>query len=107
MLFMDTSTRSRINKLTEYIKRNVFLFKSFNNVYLFGSILNNNTIPNDIDILLIYSEYSYKIQQDFIAISSVLEKEFGLPVDLTVLSTNEERETKFLDRLNSSYLKLK
>ena len=52
MLFMDTSTRSRINKLTEYIKRNIFLFKSFNNVYLFGSILNNNTIPNDIDILV-------------------------------------------------------
>ena len=104
---MDTSTRSRINNLTEYIKRNIFLFKSFDNVYLFGSMLNNNTIPNDIDILLIYSEYSYKIQQDFIAISSVLEKEFELPVDLTVLSINEERETKFLDRLNSSYLKLK
>ncbi len=104
---MDTSTRSRINNLTEYIKRNIFLFKSFDNVYLFGSMLNNNTIPNDIDILLIYSEYSYKIQQDLIAISSVLEKEFELPVDLTVLSINEERETKFLDRLNSSYLKLK
>ena len=70
-------------------------------------MLDDSAIPNDIDILLIYSEYSYKIQQDFIAISSVLEKEFGLPVDLTVLSTNEERETKFLDRLNSSYLKLK
>ena len=104
---MDTSTRSRINNLTEYIKRNIFLFKSFDNVYLFGSMLNNNTIPNDIDILLIYSEYSYKIQQDLIAISSVLEKEFEFPVDLTVLSINEERETKFLDRLNSSYLKLK
>ena len=52
-------------------------------------------------------EKKFEYFQNTKQICLVLEKEFGLPVDLTVLSTNEERETKFLDRLNSSYLKLK
>lgn len=107
MLFMNISTKLRINSIANYIRQHISLFKSFSNVYLFGSILNNSAIPNDIDILLIYSEYCYKTEHDAIIISSVLEKEFGLSVDLTILSINEEKETRFINRLNSLYLKLK
>lgn len=95
------------NNMANYIKQNISLFESFDNVYLFGSILKDDVIPNDIDILLIYSEYCYKTEQEAIIISSVLEKEFVLPVDLTILSINEEKETRFINRLNSLYLKLK
>lgn len=104
---MNTSKKLKINSIVSYISENISLFSSFSNVYLFGSILKNNTIPNDIDILLIYSEYCYKIEQDSMLISSVIENKFGYPVDLTILSINEEKETKFIQRLNSMYLKLK
>lgn len=104
---MDILMKFKINNITKYIERNIQLFEYFNNVYLFGSILDSDAVPNDIDILLVYSEYCYKIKQDSIIISSLLEKEFGLPIDLTILSTNEEKETKFLNRLNSLYFKLK
>lgn len=104
---MDTLTKLKINNITKYIERNIPLFESFNNIYLFGSILDDDAVPNDIDILLIYSEYCHKIEQDSNIISSVLEKEIGFPVDLTILSTSEEKETRFLNRLNSLYLKLK
>lgn len=65
------------------------------------------SLPNDIDILLLYSEYSEKINLDSAILSSILENKFGLPIDLTILSINEEKETMFLSRLNSLYLKLK
>lgn len=83
------------------------LFDSFDNVYLFGSILITNKTPNDIDILLIYSNYSKKIINDSNLICSTLEDISGLPVDLTILSIEEEKDTKFLKKLNSLYLKLK
>lgn len=89
------------------IKQHITLFDSFDNVYLFGSILDINKIPNDIDILLIYSEYSSKIINDLGSICSGLEEISGLPVDLTVLSIEEEKDTKFLEKINFKYLKLK
>lgn len=95
------------DNVSEFIKQHISLFDAFINVYLFGSILNTNKIPNDIDILLIYSEYSGKITNNLSSIRSALEEVSGLPVDLTVLSTAEEKDTKFLDRINSLYLKLK
>ena len=68
------------NNMANYIKQNISLFESFDNVYLFGSILKDDVIPNDIDILLIYSEYCYKAEQEAIIISSVLEKDFSSPI---------------------------
>ena len=73
--------------------------------FLQGEELRN--AANDIDILLIYSERSDNIIHDLNFICSILEKECGLPVDFTVLSIEEERETNFLTRISSSYLKLK
>lgn len=106
MLSLDTLMELK-NSVTKYIEQNISIFQTFKNIYLFGSILDDNSTPNDIDILLIYSEYSERIKLDSAVISSVLENKFGLPVDLTILSMNEEKETMFLSRLNSLYLKLK
>lgn len=106
MLSLDTLMELK-NSITKYIKQNISMFKSFNNIYLFGSILDDNAMPNDVDILLIYSKYSEKIGHDSAIICSILENKFGLPVDLTILSMNEAKETRFLNRLNSLYLKLK
>lgn len=106
MLSLDTLMELK-NSVTKYIKQNISDFQSFDNIYLFGSILDDSAIPNDIDILLLYSKYSEKINLDSAILSSILENKFGLPIDLTILSINEEKETMFLSRLNSLYLKLK
>ena len=36
-----------------------------------------------------------------------LEKASGLPVDLTVLSVEEEKDTTFLEKIKPYYLKIK
>lgn len=105
---MNTLKKLNIkDSISEFIKQHIVLFDSFDNVYLFGSILDINKIPNDIDILLVYLEYSTKILNDLNYIRSVLEEVSGLPVDLTVLSVEEQKETDFLNRISSLYLKLK
>jgi len=105
---MDILMKSNIyDSIPNFIRQHIALFDSFDNIYLFGSILNISKAPNDIDILLIYSKHSNSIIKDLNNISSVLEKMFNLPIDLTVLSIEEERETKFLKRIDSLYLKLK
>lgn len=95
------------NNITKYLKANITLFNSFENVYLFGSILCRENIPNDIDLLLIYSAYSKKLIDDLNYIQSTLSLVFNIPVDLTVLSIEEEKNTRFLKKINSSYFKLK
>ena len=96
-----------IDNICHLINQNIKLFNSFNSIYLFGSILNIEKTPNDIDILLIYSEYSNKIIDDLNIIYSVFANLSELPIDLTVLSAKEEKDTTFLKRLNAKYLKLK
>lgn len=95
------------NSIFNFVKNHIVLFDSFDNVYLFGSILNENKIADDIDLLLIYSNYSNRILNDLNQISSVLEDEYGLPVDFTVLSIEEEKNTEFLKKIFPIYLKLK
>ncbi len=105
---MNLSMNLNIGKsISMFIKNHIMLFDSFDNVYLFGSILNENKIADDIDLLLIYSNYSNRILNDLKQISSVLEAEYGLPVDLTVLNIEEEKDTEFLKRIFPIYLKLK
>lgn len=104
---MDTLMELNKHKISEFIRSNITLFNSFDNVYLFGSALDINKFPNDIDLLLIYSKYSDKIKNDLSVIRSVLEKENRLSVDLTVLSGEEEKDTNFINKLNQHYLKLK
>lgn len=95
------------NSIIEQIKKHITPFDSFKHIYLFGSALEQNTTNNDIDILVIYTEYSNELGNDLILFSNELEKEIGMMIDITSLSTEEEKETKFLDRIKSRCLKLK
>lgn len=82
------------------------MFSFFNEVYLFGSSLNSNKYPNDIDLLLIYEEYSHKVLDEKEKISENLENLFKKHIDLTILSKTELYETKFLERLNTPYRRI-
>ncbi|MCI8964349.1 MAG: hypothetical protein HFG37_11660 [Eubacterium sp.] len=95
------------NNIIEQVRKYITPFDSFKHVFLFGSALELNTINNDIDILIIYTEYSNKFDNDLILFSNELEKEIGMLVDITSLSVKEEKEIQFLDRIKSHCLKLK
>ena len=89
------------------IQENATLFDKFDKVYLFGSVLDDNRFSNDIDLLLIYTSYSDTIRRESNRILNSLESLSGVPVDLTILSIEEERETQFLNRISRRCLKLK
>ena len=74
MIFINTYMRLKSNKeISRLIKQHITLFENFNYVYLFGSLLDVNKVPNDIDILLIYSERSDNIIHDLNFFCSILE----------------------------------
>ena len=95
------------NDIVTLIRENIALFDLFDEVYLFGSVLDGIKIPNDVDVLLIYSACSDTIIEEAKRILYYLECLIGIPVDLTVLSVEEEKETRFLNRISLRYLKLK
>lgn len=105
-MYISTNLKQK-NSICEIIKKNIHIFDSFTNVYLFGSILDNDNNVGDIDILLIYTEYTGQVLKDICCIRMILEDLTGLFIDLTVLSVEEENETRFKDKLNSKLLKLK
>lgn len=108
MGFMNMLINSNIaNDISKHIRQNMYLFSSFKNVYLFGSILDDSKFSNDIDLLLIYSSYSNRIIDDLNQISSILETMYRLPIDFTVLSIEEEKDIEFLKRIYPKYIKLK
>lgn len=80
---------------------------SFEHVYLFGSILDPDRESNDIDVLLIYKEFSDRLREDLRLFIGKLESFTGLIVDTTVLSIKEEEDTAFLSRINQRYLRIK
>ena len=81
------------------------LLNDVEQVYLFGSVLALNKIPSDIDVLIIYSEYSNTIQMQIKEFEKRLESESGLPIDLTILSFEEEHQVGFLGKVNAIRLK--
>lgn len=93
--------------ISELIKEFIPLFNSFEQIYLFGSILKPCVQSNDIDILIIYKKYSKKLGDDLKLFSEEIEKASGMMVDLTALSIEEEREVSFLERIKSNILRLK
>ena len=108
MIFMYISGNFNTrDKLFQLFKQNIMLFNSFESVYLFGSILGNKKSPNDIDLLLIYTEFSSKVSNELDIINAVFNNLDELAIDITVLSVEEEKETKFIKRLNLNYLRLK
>lgn len=89
------------------IKELISSFNAFQEVYLFGSILKPNVKSNDIDILVIYKEYSQKLGEDLKVFSQKIEEASEIAVDLTALSVEEEKEVGFLQRIKPKLLKLK
>ena len=85
--------------ITNFLCRKHELFNFFDQVFLFGSTLKSNVIPNDIDLLLVYSVYNKKISNEIDFIKSSLEKDTLLPIDCTVLSMNELHEESFLSKV--------
>ena len=103
---MNTLTKSN-KMIVKKIRERMELFESFEQVYLFGSVLNFSTTYNDIDILIIYKEYSSEIGEQFKIIAEELGKACGSFIDLTALSVEEEKDVVFLKKLKSHYLQMK
>ena len=95
-----------MNKIVSSISENINIFNLFTKVYIFGSSINNEH-PNDIDLLLIYKDYKDILQNEKNDISLFLEKLLKLPIDITILSERELKETRFLEKLASTCKKLK
>ena len=64
-------------------------------------------LHNDIDLLVIYEKYSQEIENALKKISNELQKVTDLPIDLTVLSVEEEKDIAFLEKIAPNYLKIK
>jgi len=87
------------------IIENKTLFSLFDSVYLFGSSLNKISMPNDINLLLVYSYKPAMIANEIKRIQCVLEEKFNMPIDLTVLSLDELKSTDFLKKI-ARYIKI-
>lgn len=94
-----------MNNILIVVKKHLSLFKSFDEVYLFGSSLKNN-FSNDIDLLLVYSVDKNSIVKDLDKISSVLFDYFQKPIDITVLSRDELIDCGFLEKIKT-YTRIK
>lgn len=89
-----------------FVKHHLSLFKSFDEVYLFGSSL-NNTLSNDIDLLLVYSaDNKDSIVKEIDIIISVLFDHFQKPIDITALSHDELSDCGFLEKIKT-YIRIK
>lgn len=94
-----------MNNILIVVKKHLSLFKSFDEVYLFGSSL-KNIFSNDIDLLLVYSVDKDSIVKDLDKISSVLFDYFQKPIDITVLSHYELIDCGFLEKIKT-YTRIK
>ncbi len=99
--------RFKVSKIVDLILENVGLFDFFTKVYLFGSSIDENRKPNDIDLLLVYGVYSKELLEEKNSIILFLKEILTLPIDVTVLSEEELEETKFLEKLGTKFIKIK
>lgn len=96
----------RKDKIIKFYELNNVLFSSFENVYIFGSILKSD-IFNDIDLLLIYKKWDKKILNDKQNIMNFCENCFNFYADITLFSLKEFEETNFLKEIDDVFIKLK
>lgn len=96
-----------IKTIVDRFNEKLDLFKSFEHIFIFGSILKENCNPNDIDVLLVYSEYSNKLLTEFKKIKMEFNYFQEKPFKFIALSIKEEAEIAFLKKLNSNPLKIK
>jgi len=94
-------------RIEKVLRKHRSIFHFFEEVYLFGSSLDDSIYSNDIDLLLIYKKYSQQFEVERKTISLYLEKLLKTDIDLTILSERELVQTKFLERLYSPYKRLK
>ena len=105
---MDSLENLNINnKVISLLLNYINQFRLFDNVYLFGSILQDSEYQNDVDILLIYSSKYDEIFYSIESLRNNLERLLKLPIDFTILSVEEEKELLFLKRLAGKYIQLK
>lgn len=106
---MNTSAMSETACRTiTLIKQHAVLFDAFSEVYLFGSVLDNNRrFAEDVDLLLLYTELTDALIDSAKLIRTTLGQQIGKPIDLTILSFAEEQEVHFVDRLNARYYRIK
>ena len=97
---------SIIKKINEFVNLNRDIFFIFSNVYIFGSIIKNKKYPHDVDLLLIYNNFSDNIINNSNIISSKLQQELNMYVDLTLLNYDELKQTDFLKKIRK-YIKIK
>ena len=108
MNFMSTLEISKKKReIIRIILNDLELFKSFDFVYLFGSLVKGDKKPSDVDLLLIYKQYSDKLLVDIDKISIAFKSLHELSFDFTVISENEEKEINFINRLDCSYIRIK
>ena len=101
---MHISNRSDIaSRFLSFYIQNQNSFKSFERIYIFGSVLSNNSFPNDIDILHVYSSFKNEILVDINKITEQTNHLFDIPLDITVLSIAELNQTAFLSRIKHYY----
>lgn len=106
---MNTSAMSETACRTiTLIKQHAVLFDAFSEVYLLGSVLDNNRrFAEDVDLLLLYTELTDALIDSAKLIRTTLGQQIGKPIDLTILSFAEEQEVHFVDRLNARYYRIK
>lgn len=77
------------------------LLDDFCAVYLFGSLLKDNLMPNDIDLLFVYTQYNYTAATKLKETKKMLESILKIDVDVVALSLNEVNETHFLEKIKN------
>ena len=81
-------------------------FWAFDNVLLFGSSIQEGIVPEDIDLLLVYRDFTDVVLSEMKSICFFIEENLHMELDLTVMSINEVFETGFIEKI-SDYIQLK
>lgn len=95
-----------LDSIIYLIKENKKLLSICTEAYIFGSVINNSKYK-DIDILLIYENISPELLSEKKKLEYFGKNKLGCLLDITMLSRSEEKEVRFLERLNSKYIKIK
>ena len=92
-----------VSGFLSFYNQNQDFFKSFEYIYLFGSVLSDAPFPNDIDLLLVYPRFKNELLSDINRIKKQAKHFFDIPVDITVLSIAELDQTAFLSKIKHYY----
>ncbi len=80
------------------------LLKSYSysdDIYLFGSILKNKKVINDIDLLILYESQDELLEKK----SKLNELSVYYPLDIYYMNLDEEIELDFINRVTAIQLK--